>query len=361
MKLLSALLLLSLFMAPLPDKMDNLPLNNIQVIGSHNSYKKAIDPPLFRLISEKDSAAARHLDYEHISLSEQLSLGLGNLEIDIYADTLGGRYASPAGLQWCRQYGSPAPYDPDGRMQQPGFKVLHVQDIDFRSHCLTFRNCLQELKAWSAAHKDHYPVFITINAKSEAVDKPGFTVPEAFTSRVFDLLDQTILENLGRENLLTPDDVRGAYPTLEAAVLGGHWPTVGAAKGKFIFILDETGEKRAAYIQGHPSLKDRVLFANAAAGTPEAAFMIINDPLNDGDKIRAMVARGYIVRTRADANTEEARRNDASTFKAALQSGAQIITTDYYRPSTHFASPYVVRFDNGGYIRMNPLLARQQD
>ena len=40
---------------------------------------------------------------------------------------------------------------------------------------------------------------------------------------------------------------------------------------------------------------------------------------------------------------------------AACTSGAQIITTDYYQKSTHFASDYSVIFDGNTYFRPNPL------
>ena len=46
-------------------------------------------------------------------------------------------------------------------------------------------------------------------------------------------------------------------------MLKQNWPKLQAAKGKFIFVLDENDGKRDAYIQGHPFLKGRVLFANA--------------------------------------------------------------------------------------------------
>ena len=46
---------------------------------------------------------------------------------------------------------------------------------------------------------------------------------------------------------------------------------------QFIFILDELGPKLQAYIAGHPSLRGRLLFADAAPGTPEAAIHIMND------------------------------------------------------------------------------------
>jgi hypothetical protein len=68
-------------------------------------------------------------------------------------------------------------------------------------------------------------------------------------------------------------------------------------------------------------------------------------------KIRGMVKKGYMIRTRADADTEEARRNDKTRFQAACQSGAQIITTDYYYKSTFFPSDYTVQFEDGKYMR----------
>ena len=330
---------------------DDLRLNHIQVIGSHNSYKQAIDSALLNVIEQSNPATAQSLDYSHIPITEQLALGLSNLELDVYADAEGGKYAHPQGLEWASES---TPYDPDGAMQQPGFKVLHVQDIDFRSNCFTFEQCLQELKTWSEANPDHLPIFITMNAKDDPIDKPGFTVPEKFTAEVIDQLDETVLETLGSENLITPDQVRGDYETLESAVLDGNWPTLKEARGKFLFVLDEVGEKRDAYLQGYPSLRGRTLFANAEPGTPEAAFLIMNEPIDQADTIRDRVKRGYLVRTRADANTEQARNNDRSMFEAALQSGAQIITTDYYAKSTHFPSDYVVSFEDGTYFRINP-------
>lgn len=334
-------------------EINNLPINQLQVIGSHNSYKQSIDAPLFRMIRQSDSSVARHIDYSHISLPDQLSLGLLNLEIDVYADTKGGKYAHPKGLEW--EGKGAAAYDPEGEMEKPGFKVFHIQDIDFRSSCPTLKDCLLQLKKWSDAHKDHYPVFITMNAKDAAIDRPGFTVPEKFTPEVFKQLDREIVKYLGRKNILAPDDVRGAYATLENAVLYGKWPTLQSAKGKFIFILDETGDKQAAYLAAHASMKKQLLFVNAAPGTPQAAIMIINDPVKDFGRIRALVQKGYMIRTRADADTEEARRDDKSRFEAACKSGAQIITTDYYQPSTHFASGYKVSFAGGRYFRIDPL------
>jgi hypothetical protein len=130
--------------------------------------------------------------------------------------------------------------------------------------------------------------------------------------------------------------------------------------GRFLFVLDETGEKLIAYKKGHPGLEGKLLFVNEAEGSPEAAFMIINNPVADGDKIKSLVQKGYMVRTRADANTVEARNNDYSMFNAAMQSGAQVITTDYYLPSRFFSSSYKVVFKGGSYLRKNPVTAKDK-
>lgn len=332
---------------------DNLHLNQIQVIGSHNSYKKAIDPALFSMLSKMDSVSMSKIDYSHVSLTEQLNLGLCNLEIDVYADTAGGKYAHPKGLSWVP--GQPV-YDSTGVMNTRGFKVFHIPEIDFQSNCLTFKLCLQELKIWSDAHKDHNPVFITMNAKDDDMKRPGFTAPEKFTPAIYDALDKEIISCLGKDKLIIPDDVRGKYNTLSEAVTAGNWPVLKNARGKFIFILDETGDKIKMYVQNHSSLKGRILFANAEPGTPEAAILIRNNPKDTA--IVALVQQGYIVRTRADADTKMARENNRTDFEAACKSGAQIITTDYYYKSTHFKSDYSISFDGSTYFRINPFVKK---
>ncbi|GGG98482.1 phosphatidylinositol-specific phospholipase C1-like protein [Pedobacter zeae] len=351
MKLTSSLVLvLALPVIALIAKKEDLPINQIQVIGSHNSYKQAINPELLNVIRLKDPAAANSLDYEHIPMPEQLDMGLRNLEIDVYADEKGGKYAHPFGLEQVK--GQPA-FDKTGEMDKPGFKVFHIPDLDFRSSALTLVTALQQLRKWSEANPEHTPVFITLEAKDDSIRRTGFTQPEAFTGKTFDELDAVIIGNLGKGHILSPDEVRGKYKTLEEAVLAKNWPKLSVAKGKFLFVLDAKDRKRSTYIQGHPSLKGRVMFANAEPGTPEAGFMIRNNPKDE--QIPELVEKGYIIRTRADADTKQARMNDRSDFEAACKSGAQVITTDYYKKSTHFKSDYAISFADGKYFRENPL------
>ena len=113
--------------------------------------------------------------------------------------------------------------------------------------------------------------------------------------------------------MITPDVVRGARATLEEAVLEDGWPTLGQSRGKVIFLMDNGDPYRSRYLAGHPSLRGRVLFTNSEPGQPDAAFVKRNDAIADFADIQALVEQGYVVRTRADADTVEARTDDPTT------------------------------------------------
>lgn len=316
-------------------------MTDIRVLGSHNSYKLAIDESLKKVMEQQNPGSVYGLEYSHVSLTEQLDLGLRKLEIDVVYDPEGGIYAEPFGYTQLKKKGaSVSEFDPKGLMKNPGFKVLHVPDVDFRSSCLTFKLCLEEVQAWSKANPNHTPIAIMMNAKDSGVGIEEFVKPLPFDSAAFEAWDREILDVFERDELLLPDDVRGDSETLEEAILTKGWPLLSESKGKVYFVLDHGGEKLETYVKHHPSLKGRVMFVNADEGTPEAAFMVINNPVRDQQKIKEMVAKGYMVRTRSDANTKEARTNDYSMFEAARESGAQIISTDYYLPDTLFGNGF---------------------
>lgn len=336
-------------------KLDDLKINEIQVIGSHNSYKKAILPEVYSYLSERDSMKfLPRIQYEHIPIPEQLDLGLRNLEIDVYADSKGGKYAHPKILDLVK---TTQPFDPEKKMSKPGFKMIHITDIDYQTWYYTLEDCLKDLKKWSDAHPDHDPVFITLEPKDGKANSFG-TEPEHYTPPLFDDLDNELKKYLGKNKIITPDDIRGNYKSLNEAVLHKNWPKVKDAKGKFLFVLDNNSENRDLYAKDHPSLKGRMVFTNSDPGTPESAVLLLNEPQKDLSKIQDLVKQGYIIRTRADADTMEARSEDYSRFEKAKESGAQIITTDYYLPSKLFKSGYRIGFDNNSYERKNPVLTK---
>ncbi len=323
-------------------------LNDIQVIGSHNSYKVAIEQPILDYLFQLDSATGLSLQYEHPPFTEQLELGLRNLELDVFNDPEGSYYSNPAGLDIVKASGNiPLPFDEAEKLKVPGLKVFHVQEIDFRSNQLLFKDALTELKKWSDKNTGHTPIIVTINAKDGEI--PNTRKPLVFDAEALQTIDTEIRSIFSKEKLITPDLVRGDRTTLEKAVLMDGWPKLKDLNGKFLFVLDEGDAKLDLYLQRFPSLQGAVLFVNKAKGNPEAAFRIVNDPITNFDKIKELVALGYMVRTRADADTKEAHANDYSRFQKAKESGAQIITTDYYISSKLFESNYKVIFDDGTY------------
>lgn len=326
-------------------------LNEIQVIGSHNSYKITIQEPLWNYLFQKDSVAAKALQYDHIPIEAQLDLGLRNLEFDVLYDPKGGYYSKPKGLDIVKLLGEkPLEYDIENKLAQPGLKMFHIQDIDFRSHYLLFKEGLKAVKKWSDLHSNHTPVFILINAKDD--NNRNLLEPLPFTKAALDNIDAEIRSVFDDSQLITPDLVRGKFKTLEEAVLKKGWPDLAQVKGRFLFVLDENENKINRYIDGHPSLKNRVLFVNSKEGNPEAAFRVVNNPVKDFDYIKELVSKGYMVRTRADDGTAESRTNDYTKFEKAKASGAQVISTDYYIPTTLYKSSYKVSFDNNSYERI---------
>lgn len=327
-----------------------LRLNDLQTIGSHNSYKQYLpEAELDQLaLFAPDVAAA--LDYGHLPLTAQLDLGVRQLELDIYYDPEGGRYADPILPRMMGGEGLDT-----AAFNQPGFKVMHVQDVDVRSSCTLFRDCLSEIEDWSRAHSDHAPILILINAKQDEIELPGSVVPLAFDAEAFEALDAEVRGVLAADRLITPDAVRGQAESLRESVLAGGWPDMAAAKGKILIALDEAPDVVRTYMRDRNSLEGLPLFVNSIdAEANHAAYFTRNDPVAGFDEIRQLVQAGYIVRTRADADTAEARSNDTTRRDAAFASGAQYISTDFYQARPQL-SEYRVALPGDETARCNRL------
>ncbi len=329
----------------------NLHLNDLMTVGTHNSYKTAVPDAVLALVRAAAPDRADEIDYRHRPLSEQLDAGARQLEIDVYADPEGGRFLNPAALR-----AAGIAIDPARRaaLAEPGFKVMHVQDLDVLSACVTLRECLGTVRRWSLDHPDHAPILLMFNAKADASPVPGGTAALPFDGATFDALDREVRAVFPPEALITPDDVQRGYPTLRAAVMQRGWPVLGQARGKVLFALDEEPAVVARYRGARKSLEGRAFFINTEENSPAAAYLTLNDPLADGARIRAAVAAGFIVRTRADSGTVEARANDPRRRDAALASGAQFVSTDYLWPEPRLHNTYQVRLPGQAAVVCNP-------
>ena len=342
--------------AAVPVGDDTVRINEMQAIGSHNSYHVAPEAPLLNWLRVGSSAFPaiatalgnpEDLNYTHAPLPTQLSRGIRSFELDVAADPVGGLYAHPL-LPQLLSLGYPAL---GADMTRPGMKVVHIQDIDYISTCQPFLACLSQLKAFSDAQPDHLPVIINIEAKEELLPEPfNVTNPVPFTADQFDALDAEIRSVLG-DRLITPDDVRGDQPDLRTAVTTVGWPTVADSRGKFMFFLDN-GDRRTTYLQGHPGLAGRVMFTSSGFGQPDGAFLKVNGP-GDGSYIRSLVQQGFMVRTRAD---DAPSSPSAAQRDVALASGGQVVHTDFPRGEFQGQGGYGVAFDTRVQVRCNPVV-----
>jgi hypothetical protein len=238
---------------------------------------------------------------------------------------------------------------------KPGFKTLHLGDLNQRSSCILFTQCLKEIRTWSKAHKGHVPIFLLIEDKQGKVSQlPDAVTAEPWTSATWDAMDAEIRSVFKESEIITPDKVRGNDPTLEQAVLAGKWPTLADARGKVVFLLYNR-KSAAPYLEGHPTMKGRALFVNGRPGEPEAGF--VEQDNGKADEIAALVKKGYLVRTRADFNTDQGRTNDTSRKVESLKSGAQMVSTDFPVSEPAPWTGYTVVLPGGLAARCNPVNA----
>jgi Phosphoinositide phospholipase C, Ca2+-dependent len=339
-----------------------LRMNELQVIGTHNSYH--------RELSQAERAAhdavyggapiyEGFLAYSHASLPNQLRRqGVRGLELDLYPDPAGGLYANPL----LRQRLALGPLmDPE--WHRPGAKVLHTQDLDYNSTCVRLVTCLRSVRSWSRADPGHVPLLVMLELKGPdplAAQAGGVAVPP-WDRAALNALDAEIRSVFGPDETITPDDVRQRGLTLSQSVLRRGWPALRGARGQVVFLMDnDPGPISAAYLRGRPSLQGRVLFTNARPGAPDAAFVKRNEPTGAGNlrQIRRLVRAGYLVRTRSDVPLATVTSGERSQLKAALASGAQLVSTDFPEVgmSARYDSNYVAALPGGGPARCNPVI-----
>lgn len=386
-KLLKPLLIalvLFLLAAGQDDPAEQLRINQIQVVGTHNSYHQPVDPRVLEWAAPKVSAAIEQvlkmlppqvrktleeenfanrgipdiretLEYYEPALTAQLSAGIRSVELDLHNDPKGGLYSDPGAYKMLRAQGVTDMLPMlQTDMDKPGLKVLHMADIDFRTSCPTFRLCLAEMRLWSEKHPDHSPIFVLIEPKIGGLTIPGTVAVPPFDDAAYDEFDRTIVDTLGRDRVIAPDDVRGTHKTLEEAVLAGGWPTVAKARGKFLFLMLSPGAQLAGldgYLAGgHESLKGRMAFIDSEPGMPHAAFIQDDNAMKDLGRVEHMVRQGYLVRVRADIDTREARANDTGRRDKSWATGAQIVSTDYYSTPNVFGNDYHLAPPARGFV-----------
>jgi len=265
---------------------DGLRLNQLQALGTHNSYHVLVGGP-----------ADPKLDYQHAPLSEQLDSGVRHFEIDVHRDPLTSEIA-----------------------------VYHIKHLDEAASCTTLTACLAAIRTWSDAHPRHHALVVLIEPKDDlarlAVElgkDPAATGELPWDGHSADL--DAVIRAAWPDRLITPADVRGTAATLRAAITTNGWPTIDATRQHLIVVLNDTGALRTEY----RALQSPACFVFAEPSDDDAAFVKADNPLADPVRVAAALAAGFIARSRADGDLVV----DPAETAAALDSGAQLISTDY--------------------------------
>lgn len=339
---------------------DRLRLNHIQIMGTHNSYHPSSAPePMATVVLEQYSFYKSLTgEYRHKPLYEQLDqLGVRHLELDVNADPDGGNFSERPLLATIGAKTATG----IAALDQPGIKVFHVPQIDAESTCPLFTECLSIVKRWSDEHAGHVPIIIMIEIKDIDFFQTGAYLPiTAWQVEDYDQLDLEIRSVFPPEQLITPDDVRGDFTTLEQAILTEGWPTLAQTRGKVMFTMCNCfgdDRRRFDYEIGYENLVGRVLFPNSKPGNPDAAVVHLESPEVDQEEIQRLAALGYFIRTRADANTREAVENNTSRREAAFTSGSHYIATDFPEPAGTAHPEYFVQIPGGTPAACNPITA----
>jgi hypothetical protein len=286
---------------------DVLRINHLQAKATHNSYHLQPD------------GGVVDWRYSHAPLATQLDTqGVRGLELDVRFD-----------------------------VERERFEVFHLPILDEKTTCRVFTDCLRAVRAWSDEHPSHHPLFLHIELKDADED--------AVREERFCILEREVLSVFPRELVITPDEVKGSAATLREAVTTKGWPTLGQARGRVLFYIDNDDARRIAYTHGGKDLDGRLMFIDGGEDDPFAAVLIRNGAKTDKDAITALVKRGFVVRTRVDVSIAGALANDRSEFEPGLTGGAQILSTDY--PAKVAGTDYVFEIPGGTPSRCNPVTA----
>jgi hypothetical protein len=291
---------------------EHVRINQLQFIGTHNSYHVR-DPA-------RPNRNFPDWSYSHAPLDLQLARGVRSFELDL-------------------QY------------RNGEFFVFHVAMLDEGSTCRSLKEGLETVRKWSDAHPRHLPISFLFELKQEGpmLDRT-IKVPDA---AALDQLDGILRSVFPPQRTITPDDVRGSATTLREAVLKSGWPTLETARGKVFYILHDEKQERELYTRDHPSLQGRVMFVRSHESREDAATLVMDNP-RDPD-IPRLVKAGYFIRTRADSGLRTKGAGPLARREAAFASGAQIVSTDFPNGETQPATGFVVEFAHAAPARVDPI------
>ncbi|ACU39139.1 hypothetical protein KCV87_28870 [Actinosynnema pretiosum subsp. pretiosum] len=218
-RLITAVVLLLLVAVPLPASAATA--TGATAVGVHNSYEKGTAPYLVDVLDKRP----------------------GLVEIDVWTNFL---FTNDFKVS----------HDPGSNNNCANASTYEQLRTGARDQNLAM--CLRNVRLWHDRNPNHPPVVLKLEFKNGFDGRGGFGAPQ---------FDQVVANNLGRDVVFGPSDLKGSHATLDAAARAGAWPSRSALAGKFV-LLAETGTFEAGnpFDSYHTDLEvaDHLISANAA-------------------------------------------------------------------------------------------------
>lgn len=299
---------------------DGVKYNEVSFLGTHNSYQKECVPARQKLFQDastvtfglvKSEKATFSADY----LTDQLNLGIRSIELDVETVVADGKIS---------------------------FVCSHAPVLDMPTHCYDFALALKEIKLWSDANPNHLPVTIIIEPKKVFI--PDKNMRYFSCAYANELGEQAKL--IFGDTLITPADMMGNHSSLKEMREADGWMTLSETRGHVMILLHDT-TVTDKYIEQDTSIKTQAMFPMLRYDSRDkdyASFLLINKAKDIQVQAAEVLAKKLVIRTRSD-NFGSYKESDS---QIALNSGAQIVSTDYPPKADMSKAQRVVTF-NGGY------------
>lgn len=299
---------------------DGVKYNEVSFLGTHNSYQKECVPARQKLFQDastvtfglvKSEKATFSADY----LTDQLNLGIRSIELDVETVVADGKIS---------------------------FVCSHAPVLDMPTHCYDFALALKEIKLWSDANPNHLPITIIIEPKKVFIPDKNM---HYFTCGYANELGEQAKAIFG-DTLITPADMIGKHSSFKEMREADDWMTLSETRGHVMLLLHDT-TVTDKYIEQDTSIKTQAMFPMLRYDSRDkdyASFLLINKAKDIQVQAAEVLGKKLVIRTRSD-NFGSYKESDS---QIALNSGAQIVSTDYPPKADMSKAQRVVTF-NGGY------------
>lgn len=256
---------------------DQVTIDMVQSIGTHNSYKR-----------KPGIVLNQNFRYEHEPILTQLRLGVRHFELDIHV-------ASRDKMQ---------------------FRIFHLQLVDDKTTCRSIKECLAPAAEWSrSVGGKHSPLYFMLDFKTSFWESARTSTAGVKSDQLL-RLEAEIKEFW--KHYVTPDDLRNTWP----------YP-IKKANGKAFFMMrqvDIEGSLSGKLLHQMPDISVKSL---GTFDYSKYRFVFISDIINqkDADNVKDLVDKRVMVRVRIHEPTNLVL--DSRSMTLIEFSGAQLVTTDH--------------------------------